>query len=321
MNKLKVAVLAGGTSAEREISRSSGKNIRQALVNGGHQAYLFDPAEQDFNFLQLKEFDVVYPILHGIGGEDGVIQGILEFYGLPYVGSNVCASAIAMDKSFTEEFFSCLGINCPRGFIANQDMRKNLDRIEQIGYPFVVKPVSEGSSIGVKIFHNPDETHQHLSRHLEAYPFSIIEPYIRGREMTVGIFQKHDKMEILPILELAPKTEFCDFESKYTKGMVDFIIPADINNEVLSQIQHDVERIFHHLRLRDCVRIDLILTDDNIPCYLEVNTSPGMTPTSDIPAMLEAAKITLPRFTEILCYNALHRKKMRSLNEITTVSR
>lgn len=309
MNKLKVAVLAGGISAEREISLSSGKNIQQALAEGGHQASLLDPSQQDFNFLQLKEFDVVYPVLHGIGGEDGVIQGVLEFYGLPYVGSNICASAITMDKSFTEEFFSCIGINCPRGFVADNDIQNNLDRIEQIGYPFVVKPLSEGSSIGVKIFHTPDETHQYLSQHLKTYPFSIIEPYIRGREMTVGIFQKQDEIEILPLLELVPKMEFCDFKSKYTKGMIDFIIPAHVNNEVLTQIQHDVKRIFHHLRLRDCVRIDLILTDD-IPCYLEVNTSPGMTPTSDIPAMLEAAKIPLPRFVEILCYNALHRIKI-----------
>ncbi|SFB86782.1 D-alanine-D-alanine ligase [Brevinema andersonii] len=310
MNKLKVAVLAGGISAEREISLSSGRNIQQALVEGGHQAYLLDPSQQDFDFLQFKEFDVVYPVLHGIGGEDGVIQGVLEFYGLPYVGSNICASAITMDKSFTEEFFSCIGINCPRGFVADRDIQNNLDRIEQIGYPFVVKPLSEGSSIGVKIFHTPDETYQYLSQHLKEYPFSIIEPYIRGREMTVGIFQKQDEIEILPILELAPKMEFCDFKSKYTKGMIDFIIPAHIDNKVLIQIQHDVKRIFHHLRLRDCVRIDLILTDDDIPCYLEVNTSPGMTPTSDIPAMLEAAKIPLPRFVEILCYNALHRIKI-----------
>ncbi|MGL4676933.1 MAG: D-alanine--D-alanine ligase family protein [Brevinema sp.] len=306
MKTIKVLVLAGGFSAEKEISQRSGANVYQALVNAGFDTTLLDPASSDFSYDALKKFDIVYPILHGTKGEDGCIQGVLESSNIPYVGCNVLASALTMDKALTKKIFHQLGIPCAEGFVPGTSLQETLQQIKKISYPVFVKPVNEGSSVGTLILHNETEALELLPKHLDLYPNSLVETLLIGREMTVGVICLEDNIQILPILELRPKAEFYNYETKYTAGMTEFILPAKIDPITFELISTHVKKIFHEFQLRDCVRIDLILTDQG-PVYLEINTAPGMTYTSDIPAMLSAAGINITDFVDQLIHKALRR--------------
>ncbi|MGL4366831.1 MAG: D-alanine--D-alanine ligase family protein [Brevinemataceae bacterium] len=306
MSKLKIAVLAGGRSAEKEISKRSGLNIHKALLNSGFHAEIIDPGSISWNINSLKEFDVVYPILHGTYGEDGTIQGILEYLGVPYVGSNVKASAVTMDKNITKDIFNAISINCPKGILLKKDCPDNLKKLSTIGYPVFIKPVSEGSSVGSFILHNEQEAQELLKDNLNKFDQMLAEQLITGSEMTMGIFQQKKSLHILPILELRPKAEFYNFETKYTAGMTEFILPAQIETHTLSQIHQDAVKIFEYFGLNDCARIDFFLTATG-PCYLEINTAPGMTETSDIPAMLKHENISIEEFVSMMIENALER--------------
>ncbi|MGL4388732.1 MAG: D-alanine--D-alanine ligase family protein [Brevinema sp.] len=303
----KVVVLAGGVSAEKEISKRSGQNLVCALNNAGFNVSLFDPSDADFSTSELKKFDVVYPILHGTKGEDGVIQGVLEYLEVPYVGSNVLTSAITMDKNLTKKIFQTIDIPCPKGFSAlGNNFDEIMKKLDQMGYPLFVKPISEGSSVGTLVLHNKEEAYNLLPTHLKDFPDSLIETFISGREMTVGVIQKEGGFLILPILELKPKAEFYNFETKYTVGMTDFVLPASINSKMLEKIHTHIKTISKEFNLRDCFRVDLLLTEDG-PIYLEINSAPGMTATSDIPAMLNAANIPVTDFVTYMINNALER--------------
>ncbi|MGL4561126.1 MAG: D-alanine--D-alanine ligase family protein [Brevinema sp.] len=303
----KIAILAGGVSGEKNISKRSGANLEKALTNAGFSVTTIDPADFCFPIHELKKFDVVYPILHGSKGEDGVIQGVLEYLEVPYIGCNVLTSAMTMDKNITKKIFRSIDIPCPNGFaVLNHSMEEILEKIDSIGYPVFIKPVSEGSSIGTLILHNKKEALTLLPDHLEKFPDSLIETLISGREMTIGVIQQKEEFVMLPILELKPNAEFYNFETKYTAGMTEFILPAVMDTIMLDRIHHDVKTIIKEFELRDCFRIDFILTPEK-PIYLEINTAPGMTATSDIPAMLHAANISIEEFVQHMVSNALER--------------
>lgn len=306
MNSSKVLILSGGFSKEKEISKWSGANLYQALTNAGFHVDLLDPADKHFSFELLKDYDVIYPILHGTQGEDGCIQGVLEILQIPYIGCGVLASSLTMDKAITKKFFQSLDIPCAEGFVTSDSLEENLQKIQKIGYPVFIKPVNEGSSVGTLILHTPEEALLLLPEHLKRFPYSLIEQLLIGREMTIGMIEQHNKIIILPILELKPKAEFYTFETKYTTGMTEFILPAPIDDDMLQLIHQHVLTIFTELHLKDCIRIDLMLTEQG-PIYLEVNTAPGMTNTSDIPAMLRAANIDIKDFVTQLIKNALGR--------------
>ena len=300
MSSSKILILAGGSSAEKEISRRSGENLYNAISEAGFNTTVLDPSHDDFSFDLLKNYDIIYPILHGTKGEDGCIQGVLETLGIPYAGCGVLASALTMNKATTKQLFQTLNIPCAQGFVTNANLEQNLTKIEKLGYPVFIKPVSEGSSVGSLILHNKEEALALLPKHLEQFPDSLVEQLLIGREMTVGIIEQDNKMKILPILELKPKAEFYTFETKYTAGMTEFILPAPMDQKTLDLIHAHVTTIFEAFDLRDCVRVDLMLTDKG-PMYLEVNTAPGMTNTSDIPSMLKAANIDIKEFvTQII---------------------
>ena len=306
MPSYKIALLAGGVSAEKEISTRSGQNLYKALKEAGFDTTLFDPIDFGFNVQELKKFDIVYPILHGTKGEDGCIQGLLESYNIPYTGSNIMASSLTMDKGMTKKVFQAIDIPCARGFVTGSNLKENLQKIDYIGYPVFIKPSSEGSSVGTLILHSKQEAKELLENHLEKYPSCLVEELLVGREMTVGIVEYQKQVKVLPILELKSKKEFYDYEAKYTAGMTEFIIPATIDDQLLKQITNDALKIFEEFQLRDCVRIDLILTK-NGPKYLEINTAPGMTHTSDIPAMLKVANISMSDFVTNIVNNAKER--------------
>ena len=300
MSSSKILILAGGSSAEKEISRRSGENLYKAISEAGFNTTILDPSHADFSFDLLKNYDIIYPILHGTKGEDGCIQGVLETLGIPYAGCGVLASALTMNKATTKQLFQTLNIPCAQGFVTNTNSEENLTKIEQIGYPVFIKPVSEGSSVGSLILHNKEEALALLPKHLEKFPDSLVEQLLIGREMTVGIFEQDKQIKILPILELKPKAEFYTFETKYTVGMTEFILPAPMDQKILDLIHSHITTIFEAFHLRDCVRVDLMLTNEG-PIYLEINTAPGMTNTSDIPSMLKAANIDIKEFvTQII---------------------
>ncbi|MGL5721203.1 MAG: D-alanine--D-alanine ligase family protein [Brevinema sp.] len=300
----KVAVLAGGFSSEKEVSDRSGANVCQALIDAGFEADVLNPANASFSFDILKNYDVVYPVMHGTFGEDGSLQGMLDYYGVPYVGCGVAASALAMDKNLTKLVFRSMGVPCAEGFSTKGlNAHQVLERLTQ--YPVFIKPVAEGSSVGARILHNKEEATQILPSHLKDFPNCLIETYISGREMTTGLAIYKENLIFLPILEVAPQNEFYDYHAKYTKGMSNLICPAPLPESVRAQVETHCRNIYAAFGLEGCIRVDFILQQDNSTCFLEVNTSPGMTATSDIPAMLQAQNIPVSDFCADLCLYAI----------------
>ncbi|MFN4244726.1 MAG: D-alanine--D-alanine ligase [Brevinematia bacterium] len=286
-----IAVLMGGLSSEREVSIRSGENVYNALVNIGFKVIKMDVDANIARKLVRDNVDVAVIMLHGKYGEDGIIQGVLELLGIPYTGCDVLTSAIGMNKIITKELLRANNIPVPsyvRLDPSNPD--KSFEDIMNLGLPVVLKPIDEGSSVGVEIIREEDQLKGKLRSYLRRYPNSFAEKAIIGTEITIGVMGKGDDITVLPIMELRPRKEFYDYEAKYTKGMTDFVIPAEISKEQEDKVIEYTKKAFKVLGCRGVVRFDAIISnDDGIPYYLEVNTIPGMTETSDIPAMAKSA--------------------------------
>ncbi len=286
-----IAVLMGGLSSEREVSIRSGENVYNALVNLGFKVIKMDVDANIARKLIKENVDVAVIMLHGKYGEDGVIQGVLELLGIPYTGCDVLTSAIGMNKIITKELLKAKGIPVAEYVVldpSNPD--KSLTDILSLGLPVVLKPIDEGSSVGVEIIREEDQLKGKLRNYLRRHPNSFAEKAIIGTEITIGVIGDQKNITILPIMELRPKKEFYDYEAKYTKGMTDFIIPAEITKEQEEKVIEYTKIAFNTLNCRGVVRFDAIISkDDGLPYFLEVNTIPGMTETSDIPAMAKAA--------------------------------
>jgi D-alanine-D-alanine ligase len=286
-----IAVLMGGLSSEREVSIRSGENVYNALVNLGFKVTKMDVDANIARKLIKDNIDVAVIMLHGKYGEDGVIQGVLELLGIPYTGCDVLTSAIGMNKIITKELLKAKGIPVADYVVldsSNPD--KSFNDILSLGLPVVLKPVDEGSSVGVEIIREEDQLKGKLRNYLRRHPNSFAEKAIIGTEITIGVIGDQKNITILPIMELRPKKEFYDYEAKYTKGMTDFVIPAEISKEQEEKVIEYTKIAFKTLNCRGVVRFDAIISkDDGLPYFLEVNTIPGMTETSDIPAMAKAA--------------------------------
>jgi D-alanine-D-alanine ligase len=286
-----IAVLMGGLSSEREVSIRSGENVYNALVNLGFKVTKMDVDANIARKLIKDNIDVAVIMLHGKYGEDGVIQGVLELLGIPYTGCDVLTSAIGMNKIITKELLKAKGIPVADYVVldpSNPD--KSFNDILSLGLPVVLKPVDEGSSVGVEIIKEEDQLKGKLRNYLRRHPNSFAEKAIIGTEITIGVIGDQKNITILPIMELRPKKEFYDYEAKYTKGMTDFVIPAEISKEQEEKVIEYTKIAFKTLNCRGVVRFDAIISkDDGLPYFLEVNTIPGMTETSDIPAMAKAA--------------------------------
>jgi len=286
-----IAVLMGGLSSEREVSIRSGENVYNALVNLGFKVTKMDVDANIARKLIKDNIDVALIMLHGKYGEDGVIQGVLELLGIPYTGCDVLTSAIGMNKIITKELLKAKGIPVADYVVldsSNPD--KSFNDILSLGLPVVLKPVDEGSSVGVEIIKEEDQLKGKLRNYLRRHPNSFAEKAIIGTEITIGVIGDQKNITILPIMELRPKKEFYDYEAKYTKGMTDFVIPAEISKEQEEKVIEYTKIAFKTLNCRGVVRFDAIISkDDGLPYFLEVNTIPGMTETSDIPAMAKAA--------------------------------
>lgn len=300
----KIAVLLGGTSAEREVSLRSGAMVAEALRSRGHEVTELDTADLSFidALLTLKPH-VVFIALHGRLGEDGTIQGLLEVLGLPYIGSGVLASALAMSKGQSKRIYEAAEIPTPRyltfeGAPPVSGMTEIAAQVlAELGERVVVKPALEGSSIGLSIVHEAAELIPALTLAFRYDRTVLVEQFVAGTEVTVGVVGNEDA-QALPTIEVVAKNEFYDYESKYAPGGSEHIIPARIGdslNETCMQMAVDA-----HLALgcRGLSRSDFIVDGEGAVWILETNTIPGMTSTSLVPDMARARGVDFPALCE-----------------------
>ena len=328
---MKIAVLLGGSSPERVVSIASGRGIVKALRELGHDVVAIDPAlgkeqvsESELfsevieatppsqqllarlspkNYLTSIEsqvsgnFDLAFIILHGKWGEDGLIQSLLELVSVPYTGSGVMASAIAMDKVMSKKLFLHHGISTPEWFDYEKDSLPRPDSVKEdisrLGYPNVVKPNDQGSSVAISIVRNESDLDAALDEAEKHSGVILVEKYIPGAELTVSILGD----EPLPVIEIRPRGGFYDYHHKYTKGMTEYLIPALLEKSFASQLQDVAVNTFKSLGCKTFGRVDFRIGDDGVPYCLEVNTIPGMTETSLVPKAAAAIGMS---FTELV---------------------
>lgn len=303
---IKVALLAGGASGERDISLASGAGAREALIEAGFAVDTFDPAvKSDLKALIDGRYDVAFICLHGKYGEDGTIQGLLEVIGLPYIGSGVWSSSIAMDKARAKVFYRHFNINTPVGVTLHRGKPYNVDTIvSKAGVPCVAKPANEGSAIGVHIVNDAAELADAIEAVFKIDNEVIVETYIDGTEMTVAVLGNSDP-QALPVIEIVPKNDFYDFESKYAPGGSEHICPARIDEPTTARVQEIAVAAHKALGCRGMSRTDIIMDKQGVCWVLETNTVPGMTSTSLLPDAARKAGYTFPQLCTKLIELAL----------------
>ncbi|WP_087971557.1 D-alanine--D-alanine ligase family protein [Oceanobacillus rekensis] len=293
---MKIAVLYGGISGEREVSLSSGKGIMNALRDKGHEVIGVDFNPNNLEDIIKLNVDLVFIGLHGKYGEDGRIQGLLDMMGIPYVGSGVLSSALAMDKAKAKQVFMMNKIPLAKSEVyAISKATKKEFIVNKINNaftpPFVIKPNKEGSTLGLTIVTDSNQVMEAVNRAAESDDMILVEDFIKGRELTVAIIGEKGNEEALPIIEIIPKNGFYDYEAKYAPGGSQHIVPAVIDEETTGLIQSYAILAHQSLGCETYSRVDFILNEDGLPMILEVNTLPGMTPTSLFPDAANAVGI------------------------------
>lgn len=333
---LKIAVLLGGTSAERDVSLVSGIEIAKALSQKGHQVKAIDCAfgdqfiedldvdinqiirvnhsdienrkiDLDRNLLKTlqllidQKFDVAFIALHGGYGENGQIQALLDLIKMPYTGSQSIASALGMDKNLSKILFKNAGVSTAPWVMIDTTDNFHENKIANFEYPFVIKPNDQGSTVGLTIVKEPEQTIPAIESALQFSQTAIVEKFIPGREMTVSVLDG----QALPIIEIIPEHGIYDYECKYQKGKSQYIVPAKVSQPVEKKLQSDALKAYHALGCRHYARVDFRLQEDDINFCLEVNTLPGMTATSLVPKAANAVGINFSDLVEKITYLAL----------------
>jgi D-alanine-D-alanine ligase len=346
-DKLKIVVLMGGTSVERDVSLASGEAIVQALRQAGHKAIPVDTArgekflENQTKFLpqgvkseppdikelqrksqeltlktiesfNLNDIDVIFLALHGGTGEDGTIQALLDMTGKPYTGSGMLASALAMNKSMAKKIFEREGILTPRWLLLDSTNPSNIHKVtkkikEDLSYPVVVKPDNQGSTVGFSRIEREDELSLAIKLAKKFSDKILIEEFIDGRELTVAILNALP----LPVVEIVPKHGVYDYTCKYTKGKSRYICPADLSQDKTKEIQRIGLKAFQSLGCEDYARVDFRYSSRGTFYCLEVNSLPGMTVTSLVPMAAKQAKIDFPELMDRIIKMALRKKGKR----------
>jgi D-alanine-D-alanine ligase len=335
---MKITVLMGGTSAERDVSLASSLRVAEALRSLGHDVVTLDTAKGTLSLKeekallakgaivkttppsreelakmaeqtlpqmlralpQLQQADCVFLGLHGGFGEDGSIQAMLDMAGVTYTGSGHLASALAMDKDLSKHLFRRAGVQTANWNMARRDAPPD-EQLKNLPLPVVVKPSKQGSTVGLSIVRRREELAAAVA---EAWLYDdevMIEQFVSGRELTVGILDG----EALPVGEIIPRHEIYDYECKYTPGMAEEVFPAQIPSDRAREAQDLARKAFQALKLRGCARIDFRMTEDGSLFCLEANTLPGMTGTSLIPQAAAAAGISFPELCERIVLSAL----------------
>ncbi len=297
-----IGVLMGGLSKEREISLRSGTAILDALLVKGYDAVSIDVDRKIPRALKETGVEVAFLALHGRYGEDGCIQGLLEILNIPYTGSSVMASALGLDKHLTKVVARAAGLPVPEDVFIDANRERISEAVQKItlGFPVLVKPSREGSTIGILKVETKSELEAAVRKAAQLDSRVLVECFLKGREVTVGILDG----EALPVLEVVPKKGFYDFEAKYTPGATEYFCPADIPAALAKRLQADGQRIFRALGCDGVARADFIIGADQVPYFLEINTLPGMTSTSLVPKAAKAAGISFEDLVEKILINA-----------------
>ncbi len=301
--KLHIALIAGGVSGEREVSLNGAAAVEKALDPEKFMVRRYDPATDLAKLAaDAPEIDFAFILLHGLFGEDGTMQGFLDLLEVPYQGSGVLGSAIAMDKQLAKELYKLNGLPVADSqIITDDDTIDAKELANRFGLPAVVKPVHEGSSLGLTLAKSEQELLTGIERALRHDTHVMVEKYIKGRELTVGVLG-NKQLEALPVIEIVPGKEFTffDYDAKYKPGATEEICPARISEAITKQAQQYAVSAHKALRLRGYSRTDMMLAADDSLYLLETNTIPGMTATSLMPQAAAAHGLSFPQFLECL---------------------
>jgi D-alanine-D-alanine ligase len=289
----RIGVLMGGRSSERDISLKSGQTVLASLLRSGYTVVGIDAGKDLPDLLKKERVDVAFIALHGRWGEDGTVQGLLEMMAVPYTGSGVLGSALAMDKCLGKLLLMSLEVPTPAYRICRSEKEADFR------LPFVVKPARQGSTVGVSIVRKPEETKGAIETAFGYDDKLLLERYVAGREITVGIVNGL----ALPVVEVRPKSGFYDYTSKYTKGMTEYIVPAEIDGEIAEKARAEALTVWEQFELAGCVRVDMMLERDT-PLVIDINTSPGMTETSLVPKAWECLGKTFDQLVEEILQGA-----------------
>lgn len=286
MKKIKVALLAGGASGEREVSLAGAVGFEEAINHDKYELSRYDP-KTDLGLLarDADSLDVAFILLHGTYGEDGTVQGFLDLLGIPYQGSGVLGSALAMDKNMAKILYRLNGLPVVEWEMAVAADKDNPERLlEMLQFPLVIKPIREGSSLGMSVAGDLEELKKGIRLAYEHDSQVMVEQFVKGREITVGVLG-NDDLAPLPLIEIIPGDEFTffDYKAKYKKGASQEICPAVVDASIAEKAQEFAVAAHRALQLRGYSRTDMMLTEEGRLYILETNTIPGMTPTSLLP--------------------------------------
>ena len=297
----KVAVLFGGTSAERDVSLMSGSGVLKALQSQGVNAHAFDPAERPLSDLKAEGFDRCFIALHGRGGEDGTVQGALELLGIPYTGSGVMASSIAMDKIMTKRIWRFEGLSTPDWRMVSS-AEECAHALSVLGAPMIVKPAREGSSIGLTKVTDPAQCAAAYAAAAQHDPEVLCEQFIDGDETTCPVLIVNGQVQALPLIRIVAPDGNYDYQNKYFTDDVKYLCPSQLDADEEAEIARQVVRAFKTLGCRGWARADVMIRrSDRQPFLLEINTAPGMTSHSLVPMSARVAGLSY----EQLCVHLL----------------
>ena len=303
MPGLKIAVVMGGPGAEREVSIESGTSVMRALASLGHDARSLDFDERFVDALRTLGPDVVFNALHGSGGEDGTIQGVLEWMGIPYTGSGIAACAVAMDKHLTKKLLAAEGLPTPAWDVFDLTGGTLPLLPGSLNLPLVVKPRASGSSAGVVIVRSHEAWSKTIIDAAGRTPEVLAEEFVAGREFSCGVLGE----EALPVVEIIASDEFYSYDAKYKPGGSRHLVPAPIDHDLTARLQTLALSVHRLLGLRDYSRTDFIVTPEGRPTILEINALPGMTSTSLIPDEALQAGLSYEALVDRLVHYALAR--------------
>ncbi len=315
LTSARIGVLMGGQSSEREISLKTGQAVHGALVRRGYEAVTVDVGSRLYEELKERKIEIAFIALHGSGGEDGSIQGFLESIGMPYTGSGIRASAVAMHKIITKRLLADVGVPVPDGTVVLRGEKSTgaaVLRAARLKYPVVVKPAGQGSTIGISIVRKPAEWNEALKLAHQYDREAMIEAYVPGHEVTVSLLDTDEgDVVALPAVEIVAPGGFYDFTAKYQKGVTQYLCPAPLAGKVRRVLSDFAIRAYRAVGCEGAVRVDFRVTPRGRPYALELNTVPGMTETSLLPMAAAQAGIDYDSLTERILQTALRRLARR----------
>jgi D-alanine-D-alanine ligase len=307
----RIGVLMGGRSSERDISLKTGHAVHQALIRRGYDAVAIDVTDRLYRDWEDQKVAIAFLALHGPGGEDGTVQGFLETLGIPYTGSGVRASAVGMHKAATKTLLTAHGIPLPAGTVVRERDSPSLTKVlrqTKLKLPIVVKPVSQGSTIGVTVVRRSNQWKEALALAHRYDPEAMVESYIPGHEAAVSILGTAvEGPTVLPAIEIVAPDGFYDFSAKYQKGKTQYLCPAPFPSKVVYHISELARRTYEVLGCEGAARVDFRITPRGRPYVLEINTVPGMTETSLLPMAAAQVGIAYDDLVERILQSALDR--------------